>query len=419
MLLSATIFFLTLTGIIFRPLGIGFGSIAIFGAIFSLIFGTVDLNDIYSIFHIVWNATFTLIGLIILSLTLDTIGFFECIALWIAKNSSSNPMRLFVFILLFGAILSGIFANDGAVLILTPIVFALMQYFQAKNTLLIAFLLGIGFISDTASSPLVTSNLTNILTAGFFKISFTDYAKTMFIPNLIAIITSILVLCAYFYKTLQTPFELAPLPSPKNVLKSVGLFVFSWIFLGLLFIGLILGDAYHLPASLFVLGGALIFLFISKKYGGIQAIKILKNAPWQVVGLSVGMYVVVYGLKNAGITHYLSEISLYLQSQGNLIANLGVGLIAAAFSSLMNNMPANLIQNIALKDAGLNHLAYSNIIGSNLGTKFTPIGSLATLLWLYVLNKKGIKISWLQYCKTGLIITPPVLFATLLAKVYL
>ncbi len=143
----------------------------------------------------------------------------------------------------------------------------------------------------------------------------------------------------------------------------------------------------------------------------------LKTAPWQVVWFSIGLYIVVYGLKNAGLTDYLSIVLNELAQKSNLIAVLGTGFISAFLSALMNNMPTVMIMDISLKDIPNEALAYANIVGCNLGPKMTPFGSLATLLWLHVLNKKGVKISFWQYSKFGLMVTPPVLFIVLLTLV--
>jgi arsenical pump membrane protein len=130
--------------------------------------------------------------------------------------------------------------------------------------------------------------------------------------------------------------------------------------------------------------------------------------------------VVVYGLKNAGLTDIVASWIASLQAQGNTVAVIGTGFLSAGISSVMNNMPTIMIMDIAIDQvgyAGNEALVYANILGSNLGPKMTPIGSLATLLWLHVLAKKGVKIGWGEYMKVGLVITPPVLLVALIGLI--
>lgn len=420
MFLASTLFLITLLFVIWQPKGLQIGTTAVTGAIVALIVGVVSLQDVYTVIDIVWDATLAFIGIIILSMVLDEIGFFEWAAIKMAKLSGGSGNKMFVYMLVLGALVAAFFANDGAALILTPIVLAKMKYLKMKPLAIFAFLMAGGFIGDSASNPLVISNLTNIVTAGYFDIGFVEYAKNMFLPNLLSIIASIAILWFYFRKDIPLTVDVELLPEPSSVIKNQTMFKFSWFFLALLMLGYFIGDHYNLPISVFALGGALIFLAIANYYKAVKPLETIKEAPWQVVWFSIGLYVVVYGLKNAGLTDVIASWIEILNHQGDAIAIIGTGFLSGMLSAVMNNMPTIMIMDIAIDKvgyAGNEALVYANILGSNLGPKMTPIGSLATLLWLHVLAQKGVKIGWGEYMKVGLVITPPVLLVALLGLI--
>ena len=414
MILASLLFLITLVFVIWQPRGLQIGTTAVIGAVVALVVGVVSFADVLVVTSIVWDATLAFIGIIILSMVLDEIGFFEWCAIQMAKLSGGNGHLMFVYSILLGSFISALFANDGAALILTPILLAQMRILKLGAKAIIAFLLAGGFISDSASLPFVFSNLTNIVTANYFHIGFAEYLSVMFVPYVASTLISIVFLWLFLRKDIVARVDLSLLKHPDEVLKSKPLFYLSWLFLALLLGSYFVGDAYHLPISVFALGGALLFLLIANAFKVVHPRRIITSAPWQVVWFSIGLYIVVYGLKNAGLTEHLTIILKDLNTRGDTIAIIGTGFISAFLSAVMNNMPTVMIMDIALHDIPNTALAYANIIGCNLGPKMTPFGSLATLLWLHVLAQKGVKIGFWQYSKFGLLITPPVLLLVLL-----
>ncbi|UYY86700.1 arsenic transporter [Alcaligenes sp. SMD-FA] len=420
MLTSVLIFLATLILVIWQPKGLGIGWSASLGAAAALLLGVVQWSDLAVVWGIVWNATATFIAIIIISLVLDEAGFFEWAALHVARWGAGSGRRLFAFIVILGAAVSALFANDGAALILTPIVMAMLLALGFSPAATLAFVMAAGFIADTASLPLVVSNLVNIVSADYFKLGFTDYAAIMVPVNIVSVLASLLVLILYFRRDIPAQYRLEQLKPPAQAITDMATFKAGWIVLALLLTGFFALEPLGIPVSVVAAAGAIIVLTVAARGTVISTRKVLRGAPWQIVVFSLGMYLVVYGLRNAGLTNHLALLLDEFAQAGVWGAAMGTGVLSALLSSVMNNMPTVLVTALSIdassaQGAAKEAMIYANVIGSDLGPKFTPIGSLATLLWLHVLAQKGTKISWGYYFKVGAILTTPVLLITLAA----
>ena len=419
MLVALSIFVFTLVLVIWQPRGLGIGWSASLGAVLALLTGVVQLADIPVVWHIVWNATAAFIAVIVISLLLDEAGFFEWAALHVARWGGGTGRGLFACIVLLGAAVSALFANDGAALILTPIVLAMLVALGFSPAATLAFVMAAGFIADTASLPPIVSNLVNIVSADFFKIGFADYASVMVPVNIASVLASLAVLLLYFRRDIPARYDMAQLRAPRDAIRDPATFKAGWVVLVLLLVGFFGVEPLGVPVSAVAAVGAVLLLAVAAR-GPIDTRKVLKGAPWQIVVFSLGMYLVVYGLRNAGLTDQLASLLNVFARSGVWGAALGTGFLTALLSSVMNNMPTVLIGALSIDASGATGVVkeamiYANVIGCDLGPKITPIGSLATLLWLHVLSKKGITIAWGAYFKVGIVLTVPVLAITLAA----
>ncbi|HZW18798.1 MAG TPA: arsenic transporter [Luteimonas sp.] len=420
MLTALLIFVATIVLVVWQPKGLGVGWSAMFGAALALLTGVVALADIPTVWGFVWNATFTFVALIIISLLLDEAGFFEWAALHVARWGRGSGRRLFALLVLLGAAVSALFANDGAALILTPIVIAMLLALKFSPAATLAFVMAAGFIADTASLPLVVSNLVNIVSADYFDIDFAAYASVMVPVNLVSVAASLGMLMWFFRRDIPGRYEIAELKEPRSAIVDTMTFNAGWAVLALLLAGFFGLGRIGVPISAVAGTGALILLGVAARGHRISTRKVISEAPWQIVVFSLGMYLVVYGLRNEGLTDHLATLLDLFAGYGVWGATFGTGLLIALLSSIMNNMPTVLVGALSIDASQAEGIVreamiHANVIGSDLGPKFTPIGSLATLLWLHVLARKNVRITWGYYFKVGVVLTLPVLLATLAA----
>ncbi|RIV82327.1 arsenic transporter [Aurantiacibacter xanthus] len=420
MVLAALIFVATITLVIWQPRGLGIGWSAVAGALVALATGVISLADIPVVWDIIWNATGAFVAVILISLLMDRAGFFEWAALHIARWGRGNGRWLFVLVVLLGAGVAALFTNDGAALILTPIVIAMLRALGYNARATLAFVMAAGFIADTSSLPLVVSNLVNIVSADFFDIGFGAYALVMVPVDLAAIAATLAALMLFFRKDIPARYDASQLRAPVEAIHDHATFRAGWLVLALLLVGFFVLDPLGVPISAVAAIGALVLIVVAVRGRIIPTGEVIREAPWQIVIFSLGMYLVVYGLSKAGLTAAVAGLLEWTAEGGVWGAAFGTGIIAAVLSSIMNNLPTVLVGALSIDatsatGAVREAMIYANVIGCDLGPKITPIGSLATLLWLHVLGQKGVTIGWGYYFRVGITLTTPILLVTLAA----
>lgn len=413
------LFALTLLCIYIRPLNLPLWVYSSLGAALCVGFGFVSLSDVAFVWDMVWDSTFSLVGLIIFALSLEKLGFFEVLAHYTLRLSTHRQTlhlqtwKFFVFIGVLASVLATFFSNDGAILILTPLIIALLTHIENvkfSRSPLIIFLLFVGFMSDFASNTFIFSNLTNIITANFFTITFIGFALAMALPQLFVILATLVLFWILFTrklpKTLEFKVHTQALPKP-----SITLFCFALI--ALLLFGIIGGEKFGIALCVFTLGVAFLGTLCGILTHKIALKQMLKLAPLGIVAFSLGLFIVVFGLNNMGLVGLLAEGLKHCDTLPLFAQIFSVGISSSLGSSVINNLPMVMLGDLALKDSS-NALIFAHLLGCNVGAKLTPIGSLATLLWLFSLKRYGISISFLQYMLVALLIVPFVLFFGLL-----
>jgi arsenical pump membrane protein len=422
-LASLIIFLVTLFLMVKRPKRINLGIAAGIGAIASLLVGTVTIADAVSALLNIWDAALAFVGIVTLSVTLDTMGFFRWAALRVAKIAHGSGLRLYFLIALLTAAVSILFANDSAVLILTPIVMEMVRQLRMTKQSSLAYLFGAGLIADTAAMPLITSNPVNIVSADYFGYTFVQHMIFMVPIAIVTILISLFTVYMFFRKKIPKTYPTEIVDVLVKHDQRPMWFRTSIVTLVAIDVGYIIASFNGIPVSFVICSGAFFLLglyaatyrrkavFREERIGTLH---VMRKVNWDILFFMIGIFLVVQGLRHAGAVDLFQTLFTSALTLPSFLPVTAISFIVTMGASAINNWPMTFLGLLSVKStivsSSLNPqtstiLIFGNIIGNNLGPHFFPLGSLAILMWLGTMKRKGLTVSFKDYLKVGTVLS--------------
>lgn len=429
-------FVATLIFILWRPRGINEAIPATIGAIFVLISGSVSLTDLGIITATISGAAITIIATIVMAIVLESFGFFNWVAEKLAAKAKGSGIRLFWYVNLLCFLMTLFFNNDGSILITTPILVMLLNNMGLKNHQKIPYLLSGGLIATASSAPIGVSNIVNLIALKIVEMDLYLHTAMMFVPATLGLLLLVGLLFLRFKKAIPktVPVKVSGLtrssyhplkPSPayssekerSRFMRNVLLFVFA------VRLSLFVASYFAIPVSVMAVIGSLVLLGWRWAYLKISPVDMLKKTPWYILVFAFSMYVIIYGLNNIGLTDWLIGFMRPMVSGSLLHASVMMGTLLTVLSNIFNNHPALMVGTLTLMNMDLSPLALkvsylANVIGSDMGALLLPMGTLATLMWMHIVRKGKVMITWWEYVKITFVVIPPATLFTLVVLYY-
>ena len=405
LVIGAIIFILTLALIMIRPWRVTEAVAAASGGILMLLGGFVSPAEGAAVLGGEWNVYGFFLGLMTISALADQAGIFEALASAAGRLARGDARRLYIAVFLVGVVITSVLSNDATALILTPVVYALVTRLRLP---VLPFMFATTFIADTASFILPVSNPINILVLDAFGGGLATFLRYLFLPSLFCILVNIGLFTFLFRHDLDMSYEtggLAPAAMPRP-----RWFRFALVSLCLIALGYVVASAAQFPLSFIALAGSGLLLLGGHHYHSLDWRKLRGEISWPLFIFISGMFLVVRGVENLGLTTAFGQTLLLIAGNDTLRAVVLTAGGAALGSNLINNVPMALVMISTLGTLGASAahpaLVYATILGADLGPNLTTVGSLATMLWLLILRRKGLEISTLEYLKLGVTVVP-------------
>jgi arsenical pump membrane protein len=383
----------------------------VLGAAIMLALGLVSPRDALGTVLAGKNALLFLLSLLMLSLLIGKSGFFDWAAIRCARVAKEDAHSLFRNAFIVGAIITAILSLDTTAVMLTPVMLALVKRLKVPAA---PYVVLCAFIANVGSMALPISNLTNILFTDAFHQTFAAFAARMIVPQIIALVTTYLILRWNFRRELPERFDGESLPLPATVIPNHFYFLLCVGVLVLVLVGYFLAPVMGLQPYAFAFAGSGVLIIFGAIAGRVH-LRTVRELSWDIFPFVIGLFIAVQGIENLGVVAAASDWLAQMKAGGaeRLFATAGATALA---SNLVNNLPAALVaRSVLLRSHAQMGTILAALIGADAGPMITPFGSLATMLVIAFARREGQEVHTGRLVLLGLWAVPVIVGLTTLA----
>lgn len=345
-----------------------------------------------------------LIGMVALSEFARRDGLFDWVAAQAARIAGTSRLRLFIIVYGVGAVTTTFFSNDATIVVLTPAVIATLRRFDTSP---VPYVVACALIANAASFVLPISNPSNLLVYASGMPRIGPWLSMFALPSLVAIVVTFASAAWWFRRDLRGD---ATQSTPASIAHPS---TFGIVILLLSAATIISMSAHAGPLGATTFGcAALAWIFVIAS-GRKTAFRSIWNVSWPIVALTAALFVVVGAIGNSGLYAATQSLIEWCARLGWPLAPVAVGLATGLASNVVTNLPValNLGETLPAMHAA-SPVTSAALVGVNLGPNLSINGSLATILWLAILQREQIPMRASTFFKLGVAITVPALILT-------
>lgn len=327
-----------------------------------------------------FNTLGLLFGMMIMVALLEPTGFFQYLAVWAARLSKGQPVRMMLLLGTMTTVLSMFLDNVTTVVLNAPVTILISEILGLNP---VPYLIAEAVLSNTGGVATLVGDPPNMLIASAAGLSFNDFL-THSLPIVFFAWLAALLLLRYLFRNelRKAPANIDALLKldPNEALNDRKTASRVLIVLGVAIVFFFIHHNLHLQPSFIALSAAAVALVWVQP----DLHETLQRVEWNVLIFLGGLFVMVGGLESAGVLQQLGELIGRAGNLSPVVFGVITIWVAAILSTLVNNIPITIavIPVFAkLQRTGINvqPLWWALAFGAGFGGNGAIIGSAANV----------------------------------------